>query len=646
MAVSRLAARWLYGALFALVIPTLLVWWAVATEGVVPFRALPYPWAGSILVGFALVLMLGGVWALWAYGRGLPMNPFPPPLYVARGIYRYLAHPIYVGFVILCVGVAMTAQSASGLWLVSPAVALACTALVLGFERHDLRRRFGADRIKKALISLPPNTDEAPTGWDRFSVFALVLIPWTLAFEGVYWLGIPPDAIEAYLPFERRWSVIEWTEAIYAGVYVLVPGAVFAARTRAALRRYAVTGLIATAGVTLVYLTVPLVAPPRPFEPQTALGRLLMFERSMANTVAAFPAFHVIWTFIAAEAWATRGRAVATAVWVWAVLITVSCLTTGMHALADIVAGVGTYLMLRNYRAVWELLRRLAEWIANSWHEWRIGSFRVLGYGGYALVGGAVGFAVAAGVAGPDAYWQLVLIHFAGLIGAGLWAQKLEGSSKLSRPFGYYGGVIGAVGATLVAGAVGGNTMLLLAAVTVAAPWIQGIGRARCLMQGCCHGSEAPEGVGIRYWREQSRVCYLAELRGVPLHPTPLYSMLSNGVTGVILLRLWALEAPLSLIAGVYFMLNGLARFVEESYRGEPQTPVVGGLRIYQWLAMLSLVAGAALTTVPSGAAPGLPSGFDLSVLVGAIGFGVACGLAMGADFPTATGRYTRLAPP
>jgi hypothetical protein len=122
--------------------------------------------------------------------------------------------------------------------------------------------------------------------------------------------------------------------------------------------------------------------------------------------------------------------------------------------------------------------------------------------------------------------------------------------------------------------------------------------------------------------------------------------MITNAVTWVILVRLWVLGAPLSLIAGAYFMLNGVARFVEESYRGEPQTPVVGGLRIYQWLAILSLAAGAVLTTLPSGAAPGLPPVLDVRVLVGALGFGVACGLAMGADVPSGTGRYTRLAPP
>jgi hypothetical protein len=141
-------------------------------------------------------------------------------------------------------------------------------------------------------------------------------------------------------------------------------------------------------------------------------------------------------------------------------------------------------------------------------------------------------------------------------------------------------------------------------------------------------------------------VCYLAGLRGVPLHPTPLYSMLANAVTGVILMRLWSLGAALSLIAGVYFMLAGVARFVEESYRGEPQTLVVGGLRIYQWLAIASLLAGVLFTTLPSGAAPGLPLVFDPRALLGAIAFGTVCGLAMGADLPRANGRYTRLAPP
>ncbi|MDH3455677.1 MAG: prolipoprotein diacylglyceryl transferase [Gemmatimonadota bacterium] len=636
----------LYGVLFVLGIPVLLVAWAALTENVVPLPVLPYPWAGAAVAAIGVLLMLGGVGALWAYGHGLPMSPYPPPVYVTRGVYRYTSHPIYVGFVLLCLGAATWFESPSAIWLVTPAVALGCAALALGHERQELRRRFGGDVVQRPLIALPPASSEGPTGWDRLSVFVLVLLPWSAAFEAVFRLGVPQDAIEAYLPFERSWPVLQWTEAIYGSVYVLVIGALFAAHTRRALRHLAVTGLIATAVVTLIYLTVPVIAPPRAFEPQSVLGHMLVFERAMSHTVAAFPAFHVIWSLIAAEAWASRSSRVAVAAWSWAILITVSCLTTGMHALADIIAAVAVYLVLRRYRTVWAGLRRVAERVANSWREWRVDGVRLINHGVYAALGGAVGFAIAATLAGASVFWQLVFVHFAGLIGAGLWAQKLEGSPKLSRPFGYYGSVLGGIAGALVAGALGGNAMMLLAVIALEAPWVQAIGRMRCLVQGCCHGYPTSATVGIRYWCGKSRVVTLGGLENVPLHPTPVYSMLGNVVIGLLLLRLWWLGAAFSLIAGVYLVLAGVARFVEESYRGEPQTLLVGGLRIYQWLAILSFVAGAALTAIPSGRAPGFSPWWDLSVILGATGFGLAAGFAMGVDFPGSARRFARLAPP
>jgi hypothetical protein len=302
--------------------------------------------------------------------------------------------------------------------------------------------------------------------------------------------------------------------------------------------------------------------------------------------------------------------------------------------------------VLRRYGTIWQLLRGCAERAANSGHEWRVGGLRLINHGAYAALGGFVGLFIAAAVAGPAAFWQLVFAHFAGLIGAGLWAQTLEGSSKLSRPFGYYGSLLGGTVAAIGVGAVGGNTMLLLAAIALAAPWMQAVGRARCLVQGCCHGSEAEEDVGIRYLHPRSRVCELAGLQDVPLHPTPLYSMLANVVTGVFLLRLWSLGADFSVVAGAYLMLAGVARFVEESYRGEPQTPVLGGLRIYQWFAILSFVLGATVTTIPSGAAPGLALWLDIKVIYGATLFGMAAGIAMGVDFPRSARRFARLAQP
>ena len=56
-------------------------------------------------------------------------------------------------------------------------------------------------------------------------------------------------------------------------------------------------------------------------------------------------------------------------------------------------------------------------------------------------------------------------------------------------------------------------------------------------------------------------------------------------------------------MCGIYLLLSGCGRFVEEAYRGEPQTRVLAGLRFYQWIAIACVVAGAAITCV-RGSAP------------------------------------------
>jgi prolipoprotein diacylglyceryltransferase len=152
--------------------------------------------------------------------------------------------------------------------------------------------------------------------------------------------------------------------------------------------------------------------------------------------------------------------------------------------------------------------------------------------------------------------------------------------------------------ASLAAPLAGGDVWRVLGAFVVAGPWIQSIGRLRCLVQGCCHGREAEAAIGIRYHHPRSRVCRIAHKDGVPLHPTPVYSIATNALTAVVLAGLLRAHAPLHLIGGVYLILNGLGRFVEEEYRGEPQTPIYGKLRLYQWVALGTVIAGAAITAV------------------------------------------------
>jgi hypothetical protein len=134
--------------------------------------------------------------------------------------------------------------------------------------------------------------------------------------------------------------------------YLFIPFAAFALRTQLALRRVAVTGAVATLIVTLCWLTIPVVAENRVFEPAHALGRFLAFEQGHSIGVAAFPAFHVLWSLIAADAWVVdarlRGdRRTGIAAWTWAVLIAVSCLTTSMHTVIDLAAATLLFVVLR-----------------------------------------------------------------------------------------------------------------------------------------------------------------------------------------------------------------------------------------------------------------------------------------------------------
>jgi prolipoprotein diacylglyceryltransferase len=191
--------------------------------------------------------------------------------------------------------------------------------------------------------------------------------------------------------------------------------------------------------------------------------------------------------------------------------------------------------------------------------------------------------------------------------------------------------------------ASGRDGWAVAAGLAASAPWVQAIGRLRCLVQGCCHGARCERGAGIVYRQPRSRVCFVAKLGGIPLHPTPLYSIAANLAIGSLLMRLWMVHAPASFLIGAYMILQGLARFVEESRRGEPQTQMLGPLRIYQLFAAMLAVLGALLTAIPS---PAVDAALVLSGAgwAGAIGVGLLYGAAMGVDFPASNRRFSRLA--
>jgi len=80
---------------------------------------------------------------------------------------------------------------------------------------------------------------------------------------------------------------------------------------------------------------------------------MMLIERRLDrnNGTAAFPSFHVVWAFLGAAVFASRqqlsprGRRLAGAWWIWAALVAMSCVMTGMHSLTDVLAGFAVFVL-------------------------------------------------------------------------------------------------------------------------------------------------------------------------------------------------------------------------------------------------------------------------------------------------------------
>lgn len=631
-----------YAVVFCVVLPALLVAWAALMPMALP--AVHEPWLGAGLTLVGVGLLVGGMWALWTRGGGLPMNVAPPPRFVSTGVYALSSHPIYLGFCLACLGVSLWFASAAGLWVICPLVVAGCFALVWGYERHDLLARFeGAYQRYEPLLSLPPAGDTAPTLKQRLGVYLVVLAPWLGLYELLALVPPSPHALSTALDFERDWPVWQWAELIYGSTYLGVLLVPLLVQPRTTLRRFAVDGLWGTAIGIFCFVVLPLTFAPRPFEPQSFAGHLLAFERQCDPAIVnACPSFHGFWALLVATTLAPRSRRWAIASWLWAIAVILSCVATAMHGVVDMLAALALFLLVRNLGDFYRMALHACEHLANSYRFWRVGPIRIINHAAWSFAAGAVGVLLIGYLAGPSCLPAVILVAMASLIGAMLWAQFIEGSPRLLRPFGYYGAIVGGVLGCLGAWLLGTSPWLILAATAAAAPAIQAIGRVRCLVQGCCHGKQSSELVGLRVHNRSSRVCVLAHLDGLPIHPTQFYSILGNLIAGGLLLRLYLAGCSQNIIVGLYLAMAGLSRFVEESYRGEPQTRKWHGLPEYQWLAILSVLIGCILLAIPMSSPVPLPEASPALPWAATL-IGCVTAIMMSVDFPDSNRRFARL---
>lgn len=639
--IKKLIFKILYGLLFTAVVPVLLVLWAKMTDDLISLPVSGKPYYGYLLLTAGALLLLSGMIHLVIFGKGLPMNAFPPAKLVKNGVYAITRHPIYSGAVLISFGLSVIFHSASGFWLVSPLFTLMIVAYIAGFENERTANLFGEHKYP-AFLSLPASDDIPPSLKERISAYLLFVVPFLVIWLILRFAGTPSDAITANFQFEEHWPVLEFTGIFYCFIYIFALAVPAVIKTREHLRRFIAGIWFALVLALIIFLIFPFTVKQKDVIPYSFFGQLILFDRIPGNPVVALASLQVTLVFYAAASFAGSHKRLSLIWYSAAALLSLSCITTGSSSIAGAATGFVLFLIVFYRQQIWNIVRALTERVANSWREWRWRKVRVINHGFYGGLAGLTGTLIAGFFLNRQyAFAGFVIMIFV-IIGASLWAQLIEGSPKLLRPYGYYGGITGGLIASLLASLIFSiNIWFMLGSMAMSAPWIQAAGRLRCLVQGCCHGKPTDEKTGIRFTHPLSRVNKISGLKGVALHPTQLYSIACNLFTGLVLFRLYRLHMPAIFITGIYLIMNGLGRFVEESLRGEAQTPYWAGMRIYQWIAIISILLGTVLTAAPDKTT--LTFQFNIESVYLAIAMGILVAFASGVDFPSSNRRFARL---
>lgn len=622
----------LYRLMFAVIIPIILILWAKFTWNIVTIRLPVNLLPGYILLITGAIFVCSGIWNHWRSDNRLPVNAFPTKRFVKNGIYDFTRQPIYSGAALISFGLSAVTRSASGFWLVSPVFTLLMAAYVAGFKNEKTQSVLDTQEYKP-FLSLPSSSNIMPSFGDRLSSYFLVFVPWLIIYKAFIFIGAPDDAMSTNLLFEEHLPIWEFSTVFYSFTFLfslLVPLVV---KTRKQLTHFITDVCFAIIFVGIIYLVFPLIIKQKDFIPHSFLGRVILFERSVDGESGALPSCHVIWAFLAAIYF---HRSFVSFKWIWfglAVLISASCITVGAHSILDVVAGFCAFIIIIYRQNIWNYLRLQAERFSNSRREWRIGPLRIINHGFYSGVAGFTGALLIGFFLGRQYTLVGFLILIFVIIGVMLFTQLVEGSLQLLRPFIYYGGLISGIIACILANLIFSiDIFILLTSFVMAAPWVHAIGRLRCLVKGCCHGKPSNENTGIRFMHPDSMVNKTSGLSGVPPDPTQLYSIGINIITGLVLIRLFNIGISSSFIVGIYLILKGTNRFVEESFRGEAQMPYWAGMKISQWIAILYVLSGIIFTAVPNTAV--LVFQPTLLSLFLAIGIGILVTVVLGVDIP------------
>lgn len=129
----------------------------------------------------------------------------------------------------------------------------------------------------------------------------------------------------------------------------------------------------------------------------------------------------------------------------------------------------------------------------------------------------------------------------------------------------------------------------------LAAPSIvlgQAVGRIGCFLAGCCWGKVCETGLAVTFTNEAAHEHTGVPL-GMPMHPTQLYSSITNFLIFFFLTWLYPKRKFKGQIILLYAILYSITRFIIEMFRGDVGRITIGGpLSDAQYLCVIGFVVG------------------------------------------------------
>ncbi len=412
----------LYAITFLIMVPAGLWLWAIYTEEMILLPKIESHWVGGVLMTIGVGLILWAMFALKYYGKGLPMNAYPPVQFVTKGPYSLFHHPIYIGFGLLILGVFIYKGSASGFWMVTPLTLLAMSALVIGYEEIDLKRRFPESR-NLTLLDFPEDNHLAAKLRDRASSLFWIII---LLVTSNLIINLANAASNA----ENSFHFTFFKDQIYSShpflnlIFILVFP--FLIKQKEVLREWIISIMLALFYMVFITLLYPVIG-----------AQYIQSEDSLLLTT---PLFLI---FISVKAMFRQSRITGFILALVAMLLVSYQMVNSLSALPDLTVTILIFLLSAFYKKIWKFLKNGSEKIANSWKEWVFGKVRIINHGFYVGFGAFLGILLAGILAGKEYALALLIFSFLVTVFSALWAQLIEGSEKLKRPFGFYGGLVG-----------------------------------------------------------------------------------------------------------------------------------------------------------------------------------------------------------